>query len=491
MQENQSRFYFITMAALLVYAVFLQWAGQVNIDIDEQHSGMTGSMWSWVVDRHPPFAGFVGYLWGVATGFSTIAFFALSKLNALLALWVIYLLNLEFLKPRLALLGVAAYSATFPFVSMMTTLDNNSVLHALWPATVLFTWRGLNHGRWLDWGYAGILMGLCFLSKYHSLIFGACLLAACFLVFAVKRNWQWAKLGLACGLALALFAPHILSEYSHGFQTLEWAQSSADGVTNAGPDGRLSIPTFLASNALYNLFGTGLLVFLAWRHGWLKFTAPRTANDKSIWHFLLVMAALFPAFPVLLSAVFGISLKATWGFNAFFLLPTLVLWVGARASADAFSEVTWRRFVTVVPAYLALMTTLVIANGFTNASRPLALQDTIHEVDRIWSINTDVPIELSVAMSETAVGMTFYSRFHPKLKLSGTDPERGTWLLNEERCYERGTVILWGGRTDWRDRNGQQPAFDAEIEMPARWTNLTWTKPVYMYMQAFPDGICF
>ena len=62
MQENQSRFYFITMAGLLVYAVFLQWAGQVNIDIDEQHSGMTGSMWSWVVDRHPPFAGFVGYL---------------------------------------------------------------------------------------------------------------------------------------------------------------------------------------------------------------------------------------------------------------------------------------------------------------------------------------------------------------------------------------------------------------------------------------------
>lgn len=483
--------FFAFMTLLLGYAVFLQWAGQVSIDIDEQHGAMNGRMASWVVDRHPPFAGFVGYHWAQLTGFSTVAFFSFSKLNALVALWVIYLLNRAFLPAHLALLGTAAYSASVPFVLMSQTLDNNSMLHALWPAAALFTWRSVKEGGWLNWGLAGLFIGLSLLTKYHSFLLALSLLIAVFGVFQATKRWQiWSFLGSA-SLALALFAPHLIAEASYGYPTFGWATASADGTTYAGPDGRVSILTFTASNALYNVFGLGVLLFIAVRKRWLRWPKPVQPNAVAEARFLIAMAILFPAAPILLSLVLGISLKATWGFNAFFLVPTLVLWMAHKASQSAFEGLRWRAFATLLPLYLLVMTGVVVANGFRDVARPLALQDAVAQADDIWAANTENPLEMVIIASEPAIAMTFYSRYHPVMKLTGATAEAGKWLLDADGCFAGPTAVIFSSpTTGWTDARGQAPRFEGLATAQGGWTNLTYTKPVSLYVLGYPDGIC-
>jgi hypothetical protein len=123
-------------------------------------------------------------------------------------------------------------------------------------------------------------------------------------------------------------------------------------------------------------------------------------------------------------------------------------------------------------------------------ARPFALQDAIHGADELWSENSNKPIELVIVASEPAVGATFYSRFHPPIKLTGVDPRQGTWLLDEDGCFSGAAAIYWGGPTDWQDALGRSPDFEGLVVAEGRWTNLTYTKGTQIYVQGFPEGLC-
>jgi len=247
----------------------------------------------------------------------------------------------------------------------------------------------------------------------------------------------------------------------------------------------------IATNAAYNALGLGVLLFVGVKKGWLRWPCLIDAKTSSEAQFLVVMAVLFPAFPVILSLFLGISLKATWGFNAFFLTPTLLLWMAKHTSERAYEAMSWRNFATLMPIFLALMTSVVISNAFTDAARPLALQDAVIKVDDLWAANTENELELVIIASEPALAMTFYSRFHPMMKLSGPTAETGQWLLDVNGCFEGPTAVIFSTtQTDWTDARGVAPQFQGLAAADGRKTNLTITKPVAMYVLGFPDGIC-
>lgn len=491
MRFSETSNFFLFTAGLLAYSVALQWAGQISIDIDEQFLIATGAQLSWVVDRHPPLAGLFAYTYAWLTGFSTVAYFSISKINSLLALWVIYILNKEFLPPRLALLAVAAYAASFPFVFLSITIDHNSFLNILWPGTVLLVWRSLATGKWSYWMLSGLCAGLSIVAKYHSLILVVMLLVACFIFFVRSENWQFLKISVATTIAIGVIAPHIVGEAKYGFPAISYALASTGGVTNAVTDGRLSIVSYAGLNFLYNLFGIGLLLYSAWRRNALGRPILSISQDRKIWSFLMIFGVLFPLFPILLSLALGISLKPTWGMNAFFLTPTLILWIAYRKHPHCLDTVTWRRFAALLPVSLLLMTGVVVANAFTDVARPQAVRDFAREFDRYWISQTDRPLEMVVIVNPLAIAMTFYSEFHPDLKLSGPTAEMGIWQLDVGGCINRPTAIAWRSQTDWRDANGQAAAFSEAVVAPGRWTNLTRTKTARAFIQGFPDGVCF
>jgi hypothetical protein len=492
MPSNSERPFWVYLCCVLFLAACLQWAGQVNIDIDEQHAAMSGSMGSWVVDRHPPLTGFIGFAWAWLTGFSTPLFFLLPKAYALLAVVVIYKLNREFLQPRIALLATGAYTASWPFVSMSLTFDNNAVLHVLWPAAVLFLWRAQKTGTLHNWLLGGLFVGLSLLGKYHSFLLGLSLLLAILAVQYRTGRTHTLQFLAAILVAVAVFLPHGLAEIRAGLPTMTWATASAEGQTNAdlSGQGRASIPSFLLGNLAYNMLGAGLLLFLTWREKSLARPVPETPDDKGELTFLVFIGILFPLLPVILSLIFDLSLKTTWGFNAFFLLPTLILWSASKADTDTLKTVSWKRFATLFPLYLILGSALIVANGFRDVARPFALQDALHGADELWSENSNKPIELVIVASEPAVGATFYSRFHPPIKLTGVDPRQGTWLLDEDGCFPGAAAIYWGGPTDWQDALGRSPDFEGLVVAEGRWTNLTYTKGTQIYVQGFPEGLC-
>ena len=374
--------------------MFLQWAGQVNIDIDEQIIIGSGSGRAWLADLHPPLPAFLSYNFAKLTGYSTVAFFLVSKVNSLVALWVIYLLNREFLPNRLALLATATYAGGFAFLSMSLSIDNNSILHALWPAVALFAWRGLQNGRWADWAWLGLFMGLALLGKYYSVLLGASVLGAVIWVFVIRNSWQLSQLAFAVLLSLLVFAPHLVVEVQSGFPTVAWAFASAEGTTYAGSDGRASIPTYVLTNLAYNALGLGVVAFIAWRNSWFHRPKGLNAEEKMQLSFLVVIGLLFPLLPVLLSLLVGVSLKPSWGFNALFLTPGLLLWLAYNKDRETFAQLKWWKVSLLMPIYLSLACALIIANGFSDVSRPPAVQEFSSNIDTFWRGHTHQNLEL-------------------------------------------------------------------------------------------------
>ena len=196
----------------------IQWLGLPSIDHDELEAVRWGATKSWFVDKHTPLVGFVAYNWAKLTLFSNFAFFALSKLNALIALFVIYRLNKLFLSTQLAIVSTASYASTYAYIVLMSQLDANGILHLLWPLFTLLLWKSITDNRYQDWILLGATESLSMLGKYQSAMI---ILTALAMILSIKSfrkhlyNFKlYASLAVFILLLLQQYLAYLKTDYS-------------------------------------------------------------------------------------------------------------------------------------------------------------------------------------------------------------------------------------------------------------------------------------
>lgn len=328
--------------------------------------------------KHPPLPSWFMYLATELLGRPIWLPFLMGQLFSAMGLWFIWKLGCEITTPRRALIATLLVSVTAYF-SLRGTIYNHNTAQ-LWSVTasIWLFYRALRDQRRRDWVWLGIVGGLAMLTKYSAVI----LFAAFFLYLLRSGAWRQARTwtGLAWGsIAFALvLSPHLWWLAQHHFEPLLYADSSLDG------GGRLlalkNLLAFLLDQA-GRLAPMLILLGLWWL--WRQRRGDRApghaANDESFaggqpasryqqdfshsdQQFLLWVGLTPFLSTVLLSALLGTHLEASWASTFFVLFGFYGLWWLHGAE-----DVQLRRIL-----FLAAGLHVVMAVGYAGARGPLA-----------------------------------------------------------------------------------------------------------------------
>ena len=432
LNEVQSFFYFAIFCAL--FSAILQWLGMPSIDHDELEAVRWGAAKSWFVDKHPPLVGFISFWWAEFTQYSNLAFFILSKINAIIALFVIFKLNRYFLSPNLSLVATAAYASTYTYITLMSQMDANGILHILWPLFALFLWKSISKSRSRDWIILGLISALTILGKYQS----ALLLITALLMILSLNTFRKHILSVNFALALIVFVlfltPHLLAFFETNYSMIDRVLSRTVGEKYF--NGRLSIITFIITQMLTSLFGFYILLWSVRKH--VTITLLKFKDEKTL--FLIFIGLILPIAPILFSLVSGMSILGSWGLTSWFLFPTFILYL----FVDKHHKLSVKPYFVFLPIYLLIMFLVIVFNNFYFIARPTNIPIAMKEIETQWFAVIDDKPNTVITNSRPAQGMVFYSSSKPQVinSLYGENPIYFSWLLTKDKCTNGPTLII-------------------------------------------------
>lgn len=176
--------------------------------------------------KHPPFPSWVLYALTSVVGKPVWLTFFAGQLFSALALWFVWLLGCEFTTPRRALIATLMVSVTIYF-SLRGTIYNHNTAQ-LWSiaAATWLLYRALRYQKRSSWLWLGAVCALSTMTKYSALIQFAVFF--CFMLRQGHLRQAATFKGIAYALAayIAVLSPHLYWLAKHNFAPLLYADSS-------------------------------------------------------------------------------------------------------------------------------------------------------------------------------------------------------------------------------------------------------------------------
>jgi 4-amino-4-deoxy-L-arabinose transferase-like glycosyltransferase len=318
---------------------------------------------------------------------------------------------------------IAAWSAvvlaTLPGVSFSAIIASTDVpLLFFWAAALLALWRLVNGGGTASAVALGVAVGLATLSKYAGAYFVLC--AAAYMI--ADRDARASLLGrrgaLALAVAVAVIAPNVVWNATHGFATIGHTAGLA-----SGDDG----PSFSVRNLL-EFYGAQFGVFGPLPFAALTLLAARWAVRRASPRERMLLCFALPVLGLMLAEAFYARAYANWAAVAYVSASVLITVTLAREWPR------WLAPMAVFHASLAVVGYGVLAAGVSLAPLTFGRTDPIDRVTG-WD-------RLAAAVAERA-------RAYPQATIM-TDDRTLTAAMVYYLRNERRRVVAWnpGGSDD-------------------------------------------
>lgn len=398
--------------------------------------------------KHPPVPSW--FMYGLTQIFGRpiwLTFFA-GQLFSALALWFVWLLACEITTPRKAFI-ITLFASTNIYFSLRGTIYNHNTVQ-LWSivgATWLF-YRALRYQKNSSWIWLGAISAIATMTKYSAFIQFAAFF--CFMLrqgsFKDKRTLK----GLA--LSFAAFAvvvsPHVYWLGIHAFEPLRYADNALE--TNSYIDSLKHILDFTLDQAAR--LSPMLILLLAWWYGQRKNTKAATGDkqryvsDISKWDrsFLLWVGLTPFVSTVLLSALLGTRLQASWATTFFVLYGFYTLWL---MYGDEQSNLR-RILILAVSLHVLMAVGYAIGRGplawysgrETRSMFPGAIIAT--EMNKIW--DQHVPQSpLRLVASDTWMGGNVAVHSGPKVQVLIDGRYNESPWLDPETALDCGALVVF------------------------------------------------
>jgi 4-amino-4-deoxy-L-arabinose transferase-like glycosyltransferase len=378
--------------------------------------------------KHPPVPSW--FMHGLTQIFGRpvwLTFFA-GQLFSALALWFLWLMGREITTPRKALIAVLVVSTSIYFSLRGTIYNHNTAqLWSIVAATWLF-YRALRYQRTRSWLLLGAVGAVATMTKYSAFI----QFAAFFLFMLRQGSFKDARTLKGVGWALLAYfvvlSPHLYWLAIHSFQPLRYADSSLE----AG--GHLDALKHIFKFTLDQLarLSPMLVVWLGWTY-WNRRLAKapdhtgRPTQSSTLYgkqlrtwdRSFLLWVGLAPVLSTLLiSAVLGTRLVASWGTTFFVLYGFFVLWWMSGDERQNLRQVA----LLVIGVHIAMAVGYAVARGplawhTGRDTRSMFPGKTIsQEMADVWKKHVpDVP--LGLVASDTWMGGNIAIHSGPDVKV--------------------------------------------------------------------------
>ena len=489
-EDKMTRMFFLFAICCCIIGSLVQWVGLPSIDHDELEAVRWGATKSWFVDKHPPLVGFISYWWAKFTGFNNLGFFLISKIFAISSLIIIYSLNRQFLSIHFSLIATASYASTYAYISLMSQLDANGILHPIWPLFCLTLWKTLNSNKLTFWILLGVVSSLAILGKYQSVLI---LFTALVLILSSKKYRRYLidfKIYLSLTIFVLILSPHFYAYLASDYSLIKYIVSRGPDASNFF-SGRLSTLPFILTQLLTWLFGYFILFFSLRRNLKLIILQKNLNLGNSKTHFLVFMGFLLPISPIIVSLISGTSLLGSWGLVSWFLFPTLIL----NLFQDEIKSLKLQPYLYFVPIYIFIMALVVFLNNYFDLARPTPIPTAMREIDKHWSTNANIELSTIVTNSRPAQGMSFYSKYKPQVIYG--EANQFTWILDSNKCTKGPTLIITDNIKTGENLIENQvkmtgtPNFSTTIDVSPKRFMATTTSKLEFSITGYLQPICF
>ncbi len=369
-----------------------------------------------------------GYVWVI---------YLFSQLSVAACFWAVWQLGKKWLPPIYALIAVMLLESMQYYNLHAIDFNDNTLELGLWALTMLYFYQASLKNTLSDWLLTGFFAALGMMAKYYTVMLLIPMLLFMLVDKTARQRFKSPFLYAGVLIFILIILPHTVWLFSHDFITIQYAL------------GRVSSPPTLFNHLQFPLQFTwqqlevllpALLLFsilLSGKKPLLTTRPTLTHFDKT---FLLFMALGPFLMTVLLSAIFGMKLRAGWGQPLLSLSGILLItWITPH--------VTRERFIAFI-AFLIVLSTVMIsvysialirANKPSSANFPGEI--IARELTVLWEKRYHKPLMYVAGPRWIAGNIAFYSKDQPAVYMDW-DNTVSSWI-DENKVRTEGAIFVW------------------------------------------------
>jgi len=362
--------------------------------------------------------------------------------------------------------------------------NDNTLELGLWALTILYFYQAALKNKLSDWILTGIFAGLGMMAKYYT----AVLLVPLALFFLIQKSTrqQFKSKNIYIGFLVFLMVvlPHFIWLFFHDFITIHYAVE------------RVSSPPTLLNHLQFPLQFTwqqfevllpSLFLFAILLLGKkpILMALPRLSTfDKSFLFFTGFGPFLMT---LLLSAIFGMKLRAGWG------QPLMSLW-GIILLTWITPRITRERFFSFI-AFLIILSTVMICTysiALIRATKPSSAnfpgEIIARELTQQWEQRFHTPLAYVAGPRWLAGNIAFYSKDQPTVYIDSNN-KVSTWV-NEDELKKTGAIFVWdpteATQTSQQEIRARFKNLGPSLVMHFSWLRNQSMKPVELSVAFLP-----
>lgn len=426
-------FYAFLLAHIIAWTLAPVWV-RFNLPMDALEGTIWGHQLEWGYDKNPFMNAWLTALaikFSPQSGWMTYLF---SQLSVGVSLWAVWQLGKKMAPPLYALIAVILLETNHFYNFHAIDFNDNTLELSLWALTTLFFYQALCHTQYRDWLLTGLFAGLAMMTKYYSAIL--LLVMLIFMLLQAETRKQFVKPPLYLGIIIffIVIAPHTLWLFSHDFITVTYMLVRVD-----------SPPTWL--NHLFypaQFFWQITQVFLPAIVMLLLLLPIQRDNNVIIAKFdlrFLLFIGIGPfLLTLLLSALFGMKLRAGWGQPLMSLWGLLLLvWLKPVITPARFYRFVALLFLLMMTAVSLYCYALIQAKAISSANFPG--KNIAYTLEKEWHNRYHTALKYVVGPRWLAGNIAFYSADQPNTYMEA-NAQRSPWI-DEKKLTQEGAIFVW------------------------------------------------
>lgn len=392
-----------------------------------------GSLHDFGTPKHPPFAGWVTY-WVYSLFKTDFSIYFVSQAFIIGGFYYIYKLGRIFLDENRAILSVILLEGcwVYGYITGYYGFNPDVILLFLLPLLTYVFYRCMTENRTIDWVSLGLIVGICFLNKYQTiLILIPMLIWALMFKREVFKNKMFY---VAVAIAYLLFAPHLHWMIKYDFFPLMYFEGELGASSWLN---HIKAPLMLILMQICAIAGT-LLIFGLLK---LKQKSPLKLNEnqdrEKTW--LLLLFYFFPVTVTVIMVAFGGATRFRWGFEFLYLTAIMLFYFfpTKEISTEDFKfSLKWAYAVMFI-VFISLGTLLAVEKNYRSR---YPVRQIYSDMNRIWAKEYKTPLRYFGGYIEWTLPLTVYGKDHPQVILD-TNGYKNPWI-NEQDLKKSGIIII-------------------------------------------------
>ncbi|PJE79450.1 hypothetical protein CI610_01581 [invertebrate metagenome] len=432
------------------------WFIRENPVYDTMESIVWGNMWQWGYDKHPPFTawvtGVLDWFWP-GVHFQVYLFAQFCVLLTFLAVGV---LAKEYLEARGRLLAVFLLTSILFYCNRVERFTPDTLQNPLWAWLVVSVYFSVTRQKIRYWLAAGILTGLCLLTKYQAVLILVALFVALVSSEQGRRCLRTPAPWLAFSLGFILFLPHLLWLIENDFSCLLYFE---DEFLNKPLNYRAyySWTDHLKSPAVFVLSTLGNIapLFIVM---WPLYRGSRRQQFCGSFEQCFLLAVCFV--PFILSLSFGLisgrHVVPRWATPYFAWLPlTFLVFFPLQLTTRKVCQTLNSCIIFFLLFWTGRMTHLYISPIYSSkawkndVSAPL--KEEMAKAELLWHKFSELPLPYIAGLHYHAVGLTAYRSSPLTIPFLGLSESESRWMKKDDFYREGGMIVLNRGRKGYDD----------------------------------------